>query len=485
MSPTSVLDDESFARKLSKYLDELSSRLSGSSRTDTSAAEESIGQLYELLGKEKPRVFWCESPLQMLLMASVLKEGVGRDLSFFNHRPNPVINESSLPELHADKVFPRLWKRIDAQSDDSLRAELHNASKVKVDAAWIGRLPLPFVKERKPKTSPWTPMIFSVRALSTQASKELQGLLDGYFANQPVYKSLKERYRTTRPGDGIPAGQISLYLNQLVMSGIDLPFERMQFTRDDMIRLALESVTGNAQNALEEFCPRESRDKLRLFFSVFTANSLVYYPRWNLELLPFYRFLCDEMPNLPVGPTNKRRIGALMELAAQGLCYIFYEGYAFACESPTRLSLDEGGRLHSEFGPAISSLDGFSMHSWHGSTVASWIIEHPERINVPGIMKEFNAEVRRVMIERYGLEKFIKASGAQQIHRDECGVLYRKEFEDDEPLVMVKVKNSSKEPDGSYKHYFLRVPPDMKTAREAVAWTFAMDEKSYNPEQQT
>ncbi len=486
MSPTNVLDDELFARKLSQYLDELNSKLSSSSRTDKSAAEESIAQLYELMGREKPRVFWCESPFQMLLMTAVLREGVSRDLHFFNHRPNPVGDESPVPELNADKVFPRLWKRIDAQADDSNRAELHNASKMKVDAAWIGRLPLPFKKDYKPKPAPWTPLIFSVRGLATQASKELQGLLDGYFANQPAYKSLKEQYRANRRSfENDSSGQISVHLNQLIMSGIELPFERMPLSREDLLRFALESVTGNAKNALDELCPRENRERLRLFFSVFTANSLVFYPRWNLELLPFYRFLSDELPNLPVGPTNKRRIRTLMELATQGLCYIFYEGYVFACESPTRLSVDEGGRLHSEFGPALSSLDGFTMHSWHGSTVSRWIIEEPKKITVPRIMKEFNAEVRRVLIDRYGLEKFIKASGAQQVHRDECGVLYRKEFDDDEPLVMVKVKNSSKEPDGSYKHYFLRVPPDMKTAREAVAWTFAMDEADYKPEQQT
>jgi hypothetical protein len=46
---------------------------------------------------------------------------------------------------------------------------------------------------------------------------------------------------------------------------------------------------------------------------------------------------------------------------------------------------------------------------------------------------------------------------------------------------MVRVKNSTPEPDGTYKEYFLRVPPTIKTAREAVAWTFEMDENEYKP----
>ncbi len=474
MSATSVLDDE-FARKLSKYFDELSSKFSSSSRSDHAAAEESIAQLYQLLGKEKPRIFWCESPFQMVLMSAVLREGAGRDLKFFN-----------TAELCSDKVFPRLWKRIDAQVDDSDRAEMHQASKIRVDASWISRLPIPMAKQFTAKPSAWTPLVFSVRALASQANKELQGLLDEYFARQPNYKELKAQYQSTRQNfGGDSSRQISAHLTQLVIQGIALPFERMNFSRDDLLRFALESVTGNSQAAFEQFCPKEDREKFRLFFSVFTANSLMWHTRWGLDLLPFYRFLFEQIPSLPVGPTNKRRIRTLIDLASEGLCYIFYEGYVFACESPTRLSLDENARLHSEFGPALSSLDGYALYAWHGSTVPRWIIEQPEKITIPAIMKEFNAEIRRVMIDRYGIEKFIKGSGAQQIQRDECGVLYKKEFDNDEPLVMVKVKNSSKEPDGSYKYYFLRVPPDTKTAREAVAWTFDMQENDYKPESQT
>jgi hypothetical protein len=52
---------------------------------------------------------------------------------------------------------------------------------------------------------------------------------------------------------------------------------------------------------------------------------------------------------------------------------------------------------------------------------------------------------------------------------------------DDEPLQMVRVKNSTPEPDGSYKHYFLRVPPDIATARAAVAWTFGFSSDEYDP----
>ncbi|MCC7529097.1 MAG: hypothetical protein IT342_11270 [Candidatus Melainabacteria bacterium] len=51
---------------------------------------------------------------------------------------------------------------------------------------------------------------------------------------------------------------------------------------------------------------------------------------------------------------------------------------------------------------------------------------------------------------------------------------------------MVRVKNATMEPDGSYKTYFLRVPPYVATAREAVAWTFSFDSaEEYEPTEES
>lgn len=89
------------------------------------------------------------------------------------------------------------------------------------------------------------------------------------------------------------------------------------------------------------------------------------------------------------------------------------------------------------------------------------------------------------MLERYGPSKYLLDSGAKQVHRDGCGRLYRKDMAGDEPLVMVRVTNSSPEPDGTFREYFLRVPPTTQTAREAVAWTFGLTAEKYRPSVET
>ena len=74
---------------------------------------------------------------------------------------------------------------------------------------------------------------------------------------------------------------------------------------------------------------------------------------------------------------------------------------------------------------------------------------------------------------------------AKKVHTDETGVLWRVDLPNDEPLVMVEVLNSTPEPDGTRRTYFLRVPPNTRTARQGVAWTFGLAEEEYSPKFQT
>jgi hypothetical protein len=141
--------------------------------------------------------------------------------------------------------------------------------------------------------------------------------------------------------------------------------------------------------------------------------------------------------------------------------------------------------LHCESGPALVYPDGWGIWAFNGVRVSQALIEHPELITCSAIDAEQNAEIRRVMIGRYGQTKYLIDSGAENIGGDDYGVLYRKDIQGDEPIVMVKVVNSTAEPDGSFKDYFLRVPPTIRTAREAVAWTFGKTADEYEPSIQT
>lgn len=165
--------------------------------------------------------------------------------------------------------------------------------------------------------------------------------------------------------------------------------------------------------------------------------------------------------------------------------FLAYDEACFVCDRPTSLKTDEQGRLDNLTGPALSYSDGYSIYARHGVLLPTDIIENPETITVKRIVDERNAEVRRVMLEIYGAAKFMFAAGAKIKHQDDFGTLYEISLNNDEPITIVRVVNSTPEPDGTYKDYDLRVPPTMKRAKEAVAWSFGMTEDQYQPTIQT
>jgi hypothetical protein len=97
------------------------------------------------------------------------------------------------------------------------------------------------------------------------------------------------------------------------------------------------------------------------------------------------------------------------------------------------------------------------------------VIVRPERLTVAQIFCEENVEIRRIMIERLGLERLLTSRQARYIHRDRSWKrqLYRCDLNYEKPVVAVRVKCPS-----TGRIYFLRVPPATKTCVQAVAWGF-------------
>jgi hypothetical protein len=155
-----------------------------------------------------------------------------------------------------------------------------------------------------------------------------------------------------------------------------------------------------------------------------------------------------------------------------------HEDICWLAERHNVLKVDLNNRLHAASGPALSYPDGWSVHCWKGVAVPSWIIERPELITASAIDRELNRNVRRCMIDVMTPEKFVAASGAVPVSVDEAGVLWRKQWFRD-AWAAVEVINGTPEPDGTRRRYFLQVPPDLHSAREAVAWTYGMTAQQY------
>jgi hypothetical protein len=87
------------------------------------------------------------------------------------------------------------------------------------------------------------------------------------------------------------------------------------------------------------------------------------------------------------------------------------------------------------------------------------------------ILSQQNQTIRRNLITKYGYQYILQ--GQAPVQQDDYGSLYRIPTPSgQEEIVLVEVVNTTPEPDGSFAHYFLRVPPNTASARAAVQWTF-------------
>ena len=228
-----------------------------------------------------------------------------------------------------------------------------------------------------------------------------------------------------------------------------------------------DSVWDSVRDSVRDSVWDSVRDSVRdSGYGQHDANWLAFYE--------YFKDVCD------LSEETKKLVG-LWKIAKSAGWYIPHEKICWVSERQSVLNRDEQGRLHSLSGPALSYPDGWSIYAVHGVRIPEYVIMRPEEITIKNITEESNTEIRRVMLDRFGWDRYLLESGAKPIDTSIRGTLYRAEIPDDEPLVMVRVTNSTPEPDGTFKDYFLRVPPTMKTADESVAWTFGLPVEEYAP----
>lgn len=180
------------------------------------------------------------------------------------------------------------------------------------------------------------------------------------------------------------------------------------------------------------------------------------------------------------------RLEAQLDWMTSMSAFLFYPDIAFVCQRPLTVAVDEAGRPHSMDGPAVRFSDGFSMNYWRGFFLEESPVWNRHSAVLNMICHEHNVERRREMILAYGIPALLNDLGAVLVDASEAGRLYRtSRVVYDERLYVVEVVNSTPEADGSYKRYHLWVPDFVRTAREAVAWSFGLPEAGYKPSVET
>lgn len=152
---------------------------------------------------------------------------------------------------------------------------------------------------------------------------------------------------------------------------------------------------------------------------------------------------------------------------------------AWLVRKPIRMQQDADGLLHADSRKCLEYRDGWGVYAWHGVGVPEQVIMQPETLTREDWLNERNLEVRHVMQER--MPNFVETIGAGWLDTGKYGSLYAVDLAPDPEEVAhyVHVQDSS-----SARSYYLRVPPTILSADEAVAWTFGLSEEEYQPAQE-
>lgn len=158
-----------------------------------------------------------------------------------------------------------------------------------------------------------------------------------------------------------------------------------------------------------------------------------------------------------------------------------YEELAIVSDRPKEIHFDLQNRLHCSTGPAISFRDGWGVYAWHGLRIPARLIEKRHEITPEIIEGEDNAEFRRVALEIYGYDNYIKNRKAKLISSDELHGEKRNLYEmkvKGETIRVIEVVNGTVEPDGNKRKFILGAMPG-KNPHEVIAASYGVNPKIY------
>jgi hypothetical protein len=173
-----------------------------------------------------------------------------------------------------------------------------------------------------------------------------------------------------------------------------------------------------------------------------------------------------------VGVQNLEKIFPLLQVARTCGWVYCARDTAIVMSKPEFIHMDEERRLHCETGPAIRYPDGFCVYAWHGVRVPGDWIDDRAALTAQRALAVENMEQRRAACEMVGWVNIIDQLQGVVIDQDEdaqIGTLVRVNIPDVGTEQFLRVRC------GTGREFALPVPPDVRTALAANAWTYDIE----------
>lgn len=159
----------------------------------------------------------------------------------------------------------------------------------------------------------------------------------------------------------------------------------------------------------------------------------------------------------------------LKEQVEFGMVYPLDE-YVVISERPELIKIDNG-ELHSDDSPAVQYRDGTKVYSIHGVSVPEHVVKNPKTITIDEINKEENEEVKRIMLERYGYDKYLSDTNAELVDCDVDTYNGSRALMKTSDMVFLVAADPS-----TGRVYYLEVSPECKTCVEADKYLSGLDD---------
>jgi hypothetical protein len=161
----------------------------------------------------------------------------------------------------------------------------------------------------------------------------------------------------------------------------------------------------------------------------------------------------------------------------------WHEDVVVIADRPQTIRRDDEGRLHCENGPSMEYRDGWGMYHWHGVAIPKdWVTG--KKPSAKEALTWENIEQRRCACEIIGWHNILAELKSKVIDRDddaEIGTLLEVDLPDSGRERFLQVKC------GTGRTFAIPVPPTVKTALEANAWTYGLEDvlDQFKPEVRT
>jgi hypothetical protein len=170
--------------------------------------------------------------------------------------------------------------------------------------------------------------------------------------------------------------------------------------------------------------------------------------------------------------------------------------FCVVSERPLEVHVDHAGTIHHSSAAAVAFRDGFAAHVWHGTRVPENWITDPGTLDPAWAIDPSgrNSEQRRIIAEIIGWSRIVEQFRLRVVDKDDdptIGELLEVELPpdpnwgvdaqgwipsnfDELPPPVPRFARFLKVRCGTGREFVLSVPREMRTAREANAWTYAL-----------